>query len=92
MNCHISQSQITTSLMKFLAEFCSCKQSRIKFNLSCANGIILFRKVSDIIICYGQNLLSSINSNSNSNVLLKYIIECIIKLYKRNKIIFKCNE
>lgn len=67
MNCHISQSQITTSLMKFLAEFCSCKQSRIKFNLSCANGIILFRKVSDIIICYGQNLLSSINSNSNSN-------------------------
>ncbi|URE05704.1 hypothetical protein MUK42_19697 [Musa troglodytarum] len=50
--------QVTTPLLKFMAEFVLNKAQRLTFDSSSANGILLFREVSKLVVAYGSRILS----------------------------------
>lgn len=53
--------QVTTPLLKFMAEFVLNKSQRLTFDMSSANGILLFREVSKLLVSYGSRILPLIN-------------------------------
>ena len=50
--------QVSTPLLKFVAEFVLNKTQRLTFEPSSVNGILLFREVSKLIVAYGQRVIS----------------------------------
>lgn len=54
--------QVTTPLLKFMAEFVLNKAQRLTFDSSSPNGILLFREVSKLIVAYGSRILSLPNA------------------------------
>eukprot|EP00928_Gymnodinium_smaydae_P007847 TRINITY_DN12809_c0_g1_i1.p1 TRINITY_DN12809_c0_g1~~TRINITY_DN12809_c0_g1_i1.p1 ORF type:complete len:1123 (-),score=189.53 TRINITY_DN12809_c0_g1_i1:90-3359(-) len=48
---------VTTPLLKFMAEFVYNKAQRITFDQSSPNGILLFREASTILVTYGTRIL-----------------------------------
>ncbi|MCD7446845.1 hypothetical protein HAX54_017907 [Datura stramonium] len=50
--------EVTTPLLKFIAEFVLNKSQRLSFETSSPNGILLFREVSKLIVAYGSGILS----------------------------------
>ncbi|KAL7197787.1 hypothetical protein ACSBR2_020331 [Camellia fascicularis] len=50
--------EVTTPLLKFMAEFVLNKSQRLTFDSSSPNGILLFREVSKLIVAYGSRILS----------------------------------
>ncbi|XP_044460549.1 exportin-7-like isoform X1 [Mangifera indica] len=54
--------EVTTPLLKFLAEFVLNKAQRLTFDSSSPNGILLFREVSKLIVAYGSRILSLPNA------------------------------
>lgn len=49
--------EVTTPLLKFMAEFVHNKSQRITFDQSSPNGILLFREASAILVTYGTRIL-----------------------------------
>lgn len=49
--------EVTTPLLKFMAEFVVNKTQRLTFDSSSPNGILLFREVSKLIVAYGTRVL-----------------------------------
>uniref|UniRef100_A0A383V5G5 Exportin-7/Ran-binding protein 17 TPR repeats domain-containing protein n=1 Tax=Tetradesmus obliquus TaxID=3088 RepID=A0A383V5G5_TETOB len=49
---------VTTPLLKFVSEFVFNKSQRLTFDSSSPNGILLFREVSKVLVCYGQHVLN----------------------------------
>ncbi|CAN0263068.1 unnamed protein product, partial [Laminaria digitata] len=49
--------EVTTSLIKFMMEFVYNKASRLVFDQSSPNGILLFRECSKIAVAFGTRLL-----------------------------------
>lgn len=54
--------QVTTPLLKFMAEFVLNKAQRLTFDSSSPNGILLFREVSKLIVAYGSRILALPNA------------------------------
>lgn len=54
--------QVTTPLLKFMAEFVLNKAQRLTFDSSSPNGILLFREVSKLLVAYGSRILSLPNA------------------------------
>ncbi|GLT62173.1 hypothetical protein SLA2020_348300 [Shorea laevis] len=54
--------EVTTPLLKFMAEFVLNKAQRLTFDSSSPNGILLFREVSKLIVAYGSRILSLPNA------------------------------
>ncbi|XLT02208.1 hypothetical protein HN51_051559 [Arachis hypogaea] len=54
--------EVTTPLLKFMAEFVLNKAQRLTFDSSSPNGILLFREVSKLIVAYGSRVLSLPNA------------------------------
>ncbi|KAK1578194.1 hypothetical protein Q3G72_028343 [Acer saccharum] len=50
--------EVTTPLLKFMAEFVLNKAQRLTFDSSSPNGILLFREVSKLIVAYGSRILA----------------------------------
>ncbi|XP_022131541.1 exportin-7 isoform X1 [Momordica charantia] len=50
--------EVTTPLLKFMAEFVLNKAQRLTFDSSSPNGILIFREVSKLIVAYGSRILS----------------------------------
>uniref|UniRef100_A0A2P2M004 Exportin-7 isoform X1 n=3 Tax=Rhizophora mucronata TaxID=61149 RepID=A0A2P2M004_RHIMU len=50
--------EVTTPLLKFMAEFVLNKAQRLTFDSSSPNGILLFREVSKLIVAYGTRILA----------------------------------
>ncbi|CAD7702852.1 unnamed protein product, partial [Ostreobium quekettii] len=48
---------VTTPLLKFVAEFVQNKTQRLSFDLSSPNGILLFREVSKVLVTHGTAVL-----------------------------------
>ncbi|KAJ4771637.1 ARM repeat superfamily protein [Rhynchospora pubera] len=57
--------EVTTPLLKFMAEFVQNKAQRLTFDCSSPNGILLFREVSKVIVAYGSRILTLPNSADN---------------------------
>merc|ERR1711988_596261 len=51
------EPEVTTPLLKFMAEFVYNKAQRITFDQSSPNGILLFREASKILVTYGTRIL-----------------------------------
>lgn len=49
---------VTTALLKFMAEFVFNKTQRLTFDSSSPNGILLFREVSKVLSTYGHRVLA----------------------------------
>ncbi|DBA92724.1 hypothetical protein WJX77_011928 [Trebouxia sp. C0004] len=49
--------EVTTALLRFMAEFAMNKNTRLAFDSSSPNGILLFREVSKILTIYGRYVL-----------------------------------
>eukprot|EP00803_Ostreobium_quekettii_P004119 evm.model.scf_281.4 EVM.evm.TU.scf_281.4 scf_281:37255-51104(+) len=49
--------EVTTPLLKFMAEFVQNKTQRLSFDLSSPNGILLFREVSKVLVMHGSAVL-----------------------------------
>ncbi|XP_058785699.1 uncharacterized protein LOC131660492 isoform X1 [Vicia villosa] len=54
--------EVTTPLLKFMAEFVLNKSQRLTFDSSSPNGILLFREVSKLIVAYGSRILTFPNA------------------------------
>ncbi|MCO5551769.1 hypothetical protein L7F22_005272 [Adiantum nelumboides] len=50
--------EVTTPLLKFMAEFVFNKSQRLTFDSSSPNGILLFREVSKLIVAYGTRTMA----------------------------------
>ncbi|KAL3829837.1 hypothetical protein ACJIZ3_018639 [Penstemon smallii] len=50
--------EVTTPLLKFMAEFVLNKAQRLTFEISSPNGILLFREVSKLLVAYGSRILA----------------------------------
>eukprot|EP00249_Psilotum_nudum_P023856 c29008_g1_i2 orf=146-1945(-) len=50
--------EVTTPLLKFVAEFVLNKSQRLTFDCSSPNGILLFREVSKLTVAYGTRILT----------------------------------
>ncbi|CAA0827410.1 ARM repeat superfamily protein [Striga hermonthica] len=50
--------EVTTPLLKFMAEIVLNKAQRLTFDTSSPNGILLFREVSKLLVAYGSRILS----------------------------------
>ncbi|KAI5074563.1 hypothetical protein GOP47_0010524 [Adiantum capillus-veneris] len=50
--------EVTTPLLKFMAEFVFNKSQRLTFDSSSPNGILLFREVSKLIVAYGTRIMA----------------------------------
>lgn len=55
----ISDSSSILSILKFWQEFATNKSQRLNFDISSANGILVFRVTSEIINFYGNQVLSN---------------------------------
>ncbi|KAK9733076.1 hypothetical protein RND81_04G041800 [Saponaria officinalis] len=53
--------EVTTPLLKFMAEFVLNKAQRLAFDSSSANGILLFRELSKLIVAYGSRIVPVLN-------------------------------
>ena len=61
-NCKLQTAdtpEVTTALLKFMAEFVLNKTQRLTFDSSSPNGILLFREVSRVICTYGSRVLAA---------------------------------
>ncbi|ORZ27064.1 armadillo-type protein [Lobosporangium transversale] len=65
-------NELSIAILRFWNEFASNKSSRVTFDSSSPNGILLFRETSNILYTYGQNLLSRPLSDSNAKWAEKY--------------------
>ena len=54
--------EVTTPLLKFVAEFVINKTQRLTFDSSSPNGILLFREISKLIVAYGSRVLSIVTN------------------------------
>jgi hypothetical protein len=62
--------EVMNNLLKFLNELVNHKNSRIRFDVASANGVILFKEVSKVIVGYGKLLTETAPSGDVYN--LKY--------------------
>lgn len=51
--------EVTTAVLRFMAEFVLNKGTRLTFDSSSPNGILLFREVSKMLVTYGQYILQT---------------------------------
>ncbi|CAO2833097.1 unnamed protein product [Amaranthus hypochondriacus] len=69
--------EVTTPLLKFMAEFVLNKAQRLTFDSSSANGILLFREVSKLLVAYGSRVLSLSNAPDLYSFKYKGIWICL---------------
>ncbi|XP_074310718.1 uncharacterized protein LOC141646709 [Silene latifolia] len=69
--------EVTTPLLKFMAEFVLNRAQRLTFDSSSANGILLFREVSKLIVAYGSRIVSLVNAPDIYSFKYKGIWICV---------------
>ncbi|GAU34352.1 hypothetical protein TSUD_20590, partial [Trifolium subterraneum] len=72
--------EVTTPLLKFVAELVLNKSQRLTFDSSSPNGILLFREVSRLIVAYGSRILPLSNKADMYTSKYKGISICLIIL------------
>ncbi|KOM34306.1 hypothetical protein LR48_Vigan02g045600 [Vigna angularis] len=72
--------QVTTPLLKLVAELVLNKSQRLNFEYSSPNGILLFREVSKLIVAYGSRILPLPNKADMYTSKYKGMSLCLIIL------------
>ncbi|CAK0751589.1 hypothetical protein CVIRNUC_002079 [Coccomyxa viridis] len=73
---------VTTAMLKFMAEFALNKTQRLTFDSSSPNGILLFREVSKVLVTYGSHVVAAGASSDPYGQRYKGIWICL-ELLKR---------
>ncbi|KAF9967387.1 Exportin 7 [Mortierella alpina] len=66
------QKELSIALLRFWQEYATNKCSRVTFESSSPNGILLFRETSNILYTYGGNLLKRPATNESTRWSEKY--------------------
>ncbi|KAG0271184.1 Exportin 7, partial [Linnemannia exigua] len=66
------QNELGIAILRFWHEFVTNKSSRVTFDSSSPNGILLFRETSNILYTFGSNLLSHPITNESTRWSEKY--------------------
>lgn len=66
-----AESPVVNPLLKFVSEFVHNKATRLQFECSSANGILLFREASRIICRFGMRVMAT-PAPADSGLLYKY--------------------
>lgn len=74
--------QVTTPLLKFVAELVLNKSQRLTFDCSSPNGILLFREVSKLIVAYGSRVIPLPNKADMYASKYKGISVCMMILVR----------
>ncbi|KAK7344913.1 hypothetical protein VNO77_15144 [Canavalia gladiata] len=69
--------EVTTPLLKFMAELVLNRSQRLVFDTSSPNGILLFREVSKLIVAYGSRVLPLPNKADMYTFKYKGISICL---------------
>ncbi|RDX91388.1 Exportin-7-B, partial [Mucuna pruriens] len=77
---YVDIPEVTTPLLKFMAELVLNKSQRLNFDSSSPNGILLFREVSKLIVAYGSRILPLPNKADMYTSKYKGISICLIIL------------
>lgn len=80
--------QVTTPLLKFMAELVLNKSQRLNFDSSSPNGILLFREVSKLIVAYGSRILPLPNKADLYTSKYKGISICLIILTRGTRLYY----
>ncbi|EER08315.1 nuclear pore protein RBP16/17, putative [Perkinsus marinus ATCC 50983] len=72
---------VTTPLLKFVAEFVYNKAQRINFDQNSPNGILLFREASKILVAYSQRILQREQSQVDIYHEKYKGIGCVLELF-----------
>ncbi|WVY97612.1 hypothetical protein V8G54_029763 [Vigna mungo] len=72
--------QVTTPLLKLVAELVLNKSQRLNFEYSSPNGILVFREVSKLIVAYGSRILPLPNKADMYTSKYKGMSLCLIIL------------
>ncbi|KAI8088148.1 armadillo-type protein [Thamnidium elegans] len=74
----------TNVLLKFFGEFVHNKSQRLNLDVSSANGVLIFRDVSQIICTYGQRIITQHVVEENRKYPVKYKgITCCFNMLAR---------
>lgn len=68
---------VTTAVLKFMQEFSYNKAQRVMFDQSSANGILLFREISKVVVAYGSRIFPRQVGNHPYNEKYKGISICL---------------
>lgn len=79
--------QVTTPLLKLVAELVLNKSQRLNFEYSSPNGILLFREVSKLIVAYGSRILPLPNKADMYTSKYKGMSLCLIILTRGMQIL-----
>lgn len=52
---------VTTPVLRLYQEMAHNRSQRLQFDVSSPNGILLFREISKVIVCYGSHLLNKVD-------------------------------
>lgn len=79
-----SPDPMVNTLLNFFSEFVHNKSQRLSFEVSSANGVLLFKDASQIICSYGHRLLTQQITDESQKYELKYkgIASCFSILTK----------
>lgn len=72
--------EVTTAVLKFMAEFVLNKTQRLTFDSSSPNGILLFREVSKVLVTFGSWVLAAPPGNDPYAQRYKGIWVCMLIL------------
>lgn len=73
---------VMTALLKFLQELAYNKAQRVMFDQSSANGILLFRELSSVVVAYGRRMQSVPVGKNPYGEKYKAISLCLGILYR----------
>ena len=66
--------QVVTSLYRFLIELVTNRNSRIRFDVSTASGIILFKEIARILITFGKSVLERTSPANPYKQKYRYVL------------------
>jgi exportin-7 len=64
--------QVTTPVLKLMAELVQNRSQRLQFDVSSPNGILLFRETSRMVVNYGTRILTLGEIQKDQIYQLKY--------------------
>jgi exportin-7 len=71
---HMYSDEVMTSVYRFLDELVTSRNSRIRFDIATANGIILFKEVTQVLLGFGKAVLERPVTSSVYKQKFRYVL------------------
>lgn len=74
MEQHMYSDEVMTSVYRFLDELVTSRNSRIRFDIATANGIILFKEVTQVLLGFGKAVLERPATSNVYKQKFRYVL------------------